>query len=430
MRVEGGADEEAIVYDRKKDKLCTEEVLEYLKDLDGGKISRLPPNQAKGGEIYIYSSEGQPTKVNDAACDGYRWVNGGKRLQPKKKPRLFKTFYKMFVSENELGSSEFEKHVYQPLDRPHIQLIHYIGDEEKYKPTTHGNRKKGFVEHKRTCPSVLREIEEQVRTRDAIHVYREKTSNPTGETGLREGIMNCRNKKQVRNLRSKQLEKQRLSRDDVYNILQLAYHVEGLVWDIQIFPDLVSVIGSQDLLMEVNKLLELPSSTPLIFGYDTTFNWGIFMFPHLFSDMHSSSQSQLFRWHSSFMRGSTKSAMRHSLRIWYKEFQICRGVITVIVDRETGISNAIKKSLPNSQVLYCWNHLKSDVKHWLRKQGAKPEDLVVYINDINKILQCEKEVDYEELCNEWTSKWSKPLSLLLLSKLLSLGNSPRFHRGW
>ena len=54
-----------------------------------------------------------------------------------------------------------------------------------------------------------------------------------------------RNMKQLRNMRYKQLQRFRLSRDDLYNIHEIAYDISGFARKITTFPDLSCVCGLQ-----------------------------------------------------------------------------------------------------------------------------------------------------------------------------------------
>ena len=51
--------------------------------------------------------------------------------------------------------------------------------------------------------------------------------------------------KQLRNMRYKQLQRFRLSRDDLYNIHEIAYDISGFARKITTFPDLSCVCGLQ-----------------------------------------------------------------------------------------------------------------------------------------------------------------------------------------
>lgn len=91
-----------------------------------------------------------------------------------------------------------------------------------------------------------------------------------------QGVSNPRNINQVRMQQKQVRTRRQISQDQIYNSLQLAYHLEGFVQKISIFPDLVIVLGLQDLLQELNKVLLVKSDEPVVISYDTTFNLGDF----------------------------------------------------------------------------------------------------------------------------------------------------------
>ena len=54
-------------------------------------------------------------------------------------------------------------------DNPFLQVVEYIGDKTVYKPRPHGNAKgKMGSEYQRTAPSVLKEINEQLKSGSSV----------------------------------------------------------------------------------------------------------------------------------------------------------------------------------------------------------------------------------------------------------------------
>ena len=91
-----------------------------------------------------------------------------------------------------------------------------------------------------------------------------------------QGILNARNLKQVQNAKANVTKSKRLSRDDLYNALELSYHLEGFTHQIDIYPDLVVIVGLKEMLLELNKVLETKCGKEVCIGYDTTFLLGDF----------------------------------------------------------------------------------------------------------------------------------------------------------
>ena len=56
--------------------------------------------------------------------------------------------------------------------------------------------------------------------------------------GNMQGIANPRNTKQVKNVQQIKKEGSMLSRDDLYNLIQLSSHLDGFVKHVTLYPDL------------------------------------------------------------------------------------------------------------------------------------------------------------------------------------------------
>ncbi|CAC5362753.1 unnamed protein product [Mytilus coruscus] len=144
-----------------------------------------------------------------------------------------------------------------------------------------GTAKVTSPEYTRTAPSVLRKIEHDIKSGDktAMDVYRENISNGS-VSGEHQGVLNARNVKQVENLVRKVNEEERLSKDDIYNLLLLAYHMDGFIHEVTVFPDLSSIIALPEMISIVNQLLGVNTEDDIlfVFFYDTTFKLGDFCF--------------------------------------------------------------------------------------------------------------------------------------------------------
>lgn len=70
--------------------------------------------------------------------------------------------------------------------------------------------------------------------------------------------------------------------------------------------------------------------------------------------------------------------------------------IPFITDREPALMNAFERVFPNLQVLNCWNHLKRDFKEELRKLGADPSEIEIYLYYWRQMTKCENEDKFEK----------------------------------
>ena len=66
--------------------------------------------------------------------------------------------------------------------------------------------------------------------------------------------------KQVENIVRKVNEQKRISKDDIYNLVLLAYHMEGYIHEVTVFPDLTAVIALPEMISLVNQLLDVTTA--------------------------------------------------------------------------------------------------------------------------------------------------------------------------
>ena len=274
----GSAYQEAVVFMKRDHCFSVTEVRGVLESINSDlesnqhKISNVPPSKPKTGEVFIVYASSNDYATNDWRCDGYRWVNVGNHKLPKKDLFLRKLYNKIHLEGAPQGSDQFVRHGYTLIDSPNLTLVHYLGDDSCVQQFPHGNRKADDQNFARTCPSVLNQIRNEIQGSSSGNVYKKMVvSNPAG---AHQGILNPCNLKQVQNMKSRIDSKQRLGKDDLYNLLELAYHLTGTIWKIDIYPDLACVLGIEDLLLELNNILATNQGT--ILQYDTTFNLGDF----------------------------------------------------------------------------------------------------------------------------------------------------------
>ena len=394
---------------QSNDALSVQQVRDIINKvdvIDKNKISSIPAFQPKAGEVYLYQSNDNSSVASDWRCDGYRWKNSGCRKLPKNKPYLRKMYNKIHTENNPTGSDRFVRHVYSLIDKPQVALIHYMGDESEFVPFPHGNNKNGDKNYTRTCPSVLQGMRDQVENDRPGNVYKKMVCNKT--PGEYQGILNPRNIKQVQNAKAKVDSERRLSNDDVYNLLELAYHLPETVWKIDLYPDLACVVGIEDLLQELNNALASKNQTVL--QYDTTFNLGDYyvsplIFRHNIYDQNPSIPV-------AFLIHDRKYQDVHEMffrTLKDKIPNLKRKDFVAVVDREIGISRAFQNIFPHSKIVHCWNHIKRDIRTWLRDHGASSAEIGVYINDVVKIMQTDSIEDMDLRFTALSSKWSQSM---------------------
>jgi K+-transporting ATPase c subunit len=124
------------------------------------------------------------------------------------------------------------KHEYQLLDNTRYVLVHYNGDHESYVQVPMANSKSTGKTFVRTCPTVFNDIRKEAENgHKANEIYRKLISKTA--SGSDQGIKTPRNVEQVRNIVKKVNAQKKLSQDEMYNLIELAYHLNGTVLSVK-----------------------------------------------------------------------------------------------------------------------------------------------------------------------------------------------------
>jgi len=117
--------------------------------------------------------------------------------------------------------------------------------------------------------------------------------------------------KQVENIRSSILARQRLLHDSILNLHDLAIDMPDFFHSIHTHPDLVCVCGQKDNIDEMDRVLLLPSPSHQLLSYDT---WEICMYLYYHSDMFILKKIQLYLLHLFCTSENSKQCMSIFLR--------------------------------------------------------------------------------------------------------------------
>ena len=102
----------------------------------------------------------------------------------------------------------------------------------------------------------MQKISKECKAHQANTVYKQEVSQAS-VTGSQAPTVLPRNLKQLQNLRFKHLKESRLSRDDLYNLHEIAYDIDGFVHKVITYPDLTCICGLGTIMNEANKVLQL-----------------------------------------------------------------------------------------------------------------------------------------------------------------------------
>ena len=166
-------------------------------------------------------------------------MNQGVTKLPRKE-LVVKKFY--FDADTPTGiSKQFQRHAYQMIEETSFTLVHYLGDESAAVDFCHRNATK-LPSYVRTLPSKMKEFEKACAIDHANIVYKKEVAsfNCSPERRCARG-----NSTKYEATEKYAIQRFRLSRDDLYNIHEIAYDISGFARKITTFPDLSCVCGLQ-----------------------------------------------------------------------------------------------------------------------------------------------------------------------------------------
>ena len=165
--------------------------------------------------------------------------------------------------------------------------------------------------------------------------------------------------------------------------------------------NLCVVVGLPDIISDFKESQR--GITPALY-YDTTFNMGDFYVSTL-----------LYR-HTVFVNAPVmpllmllherRTTASHELLFrWLERLTGIENAVFV-VDRETAITNAIRKTMPLHTVVYCWNHIIGDVRAWVKGNCGNSADEQFYAGSIRELLAADTPAEHDERLENARSRWS------------------------
>ena len=394
-----------------KKGISASKLYNILSNPDRTKISTLQPIKPKAGEVYVIDCTEHPERVKDHTADKYTW-NTDKRHTFKIPGQDIGGQKMYYYLRDEDGHTDrrFRKMVSNLENNELIQIVEYYGDETLYNPRPHGNSKDpNAPEWNRTAPSAQNRIVAEAESGNSTpsNIYIQLVSENTDSS--RQGVSNPRNREQVRNYVKKVRNSKRLCRDDLASLYLMGNQMENFVHELSLIPQLECIIGLDEIFNEFNDMLTVQSDEcVLIVAYDTTFQLGDFyVSPILFRHILFEGSPVI---PLAFLIHDRKYQDCHErlfARLAKKIPNLKKKKIPIILDRETALKNAVKAQLPNLLIAMCWNHLRTDVKHWVNKHGGRSDDLVVYTKHLEDLLKSETKDEYDTKLKEYKDTWSE-----------------------
>ena len=115
-----------------------------------------------------------------------------------------------------------------------------MGDDDCVTEFPHGNSSEELPRpYYRTCPSVIESLKKSCKSGTVASIYRKHITDVPPATHL--AVLQPRNTRQVKNIKSALQRQQRLSSDGLYNLHELALDLPDFIHTIRTHPDLVCV---------------------------------------------------------------------------------------------------------------------------------------------------------------------------------------------
>ena len=374
-------------------------------------ISTAAPVKPKGGELFVIDTESFSNKLS-RRVDQYQWVNDGSKKHPASDPKIIKTCWRIKTTTGNSknpkgsGSNAFKRVEFGLIGNNRYFLVQYTGDESVFEEMPHGNAKHSTKNYVRTCPSLVDSIKETLETGlTSGKVYNKLKSEVDGQSAVTQAP---RNLKQVQNLYMSMQRKKRLSQDDLYNTLELAYQLDGFVMQFDIFPSLLLVLGLKEAVKDFNDLLHIQKAEKTFLSIDTTFETGnLYITPIVYKNFLFRNEPTIPLAFLTHEKKDQKFQERF-LTVLSQECPNLKTKETIFVaDREKALTNAISQKLPCATIVHCWNHVKRDVREWLKRRKAPTSNIDVYMSNLETLLRSESENDFHNKFEEFSETWCK-----------------------
>lgn len=328
---------------------------------------------------------------------------------PRRSPIVHCTYFQSYC-----GAPFFKRAfcLYPPQSASKI-LIHYVGKIDLVDHKPHGNRVVNKEKkHVMTAKSQLQEQKNEIKN-PPNKVYKKIISKTDVHPAL-SLVMEPRDKKQVANTIRNERERRLVSSDDIIGLYILNSELNGFVEMLELLPDFFTILYGQE---SVEIFQNIVDKTKVVMFYDTTFNLGDF-YLSLLSYQHSffnpSPVIPLF-----FLIHSKRTERIHTnfFKHINENFPFINGQI-IITDRESAITNSIKKVLQKTRLFYCWNHIQQDVKNWVIKQkNMDISDVKVYVNHVWDLLDSDNSTSFESKFDQMAENWTENFKRYFINNL-------------
>lgn len=402
--------DDVTVLERSQKEMPLHNVHSYLQV--GEDSTAFIPIRPEGGMVFLYLN---PAKPEDWKADGYRWKNSGLKALPSKQPLLEKTYYQLLVLEGgaKIINRHFSKVTYRLLgdsEGLHGTLIHYLGTvpEEGVK-YPHGNNKRDMQTYIRTAPSVLK-YARQIEKYPTV-CYSQMVSS-ADIPASHEEVLNPRNVSQIKNAQSRARKMKRLSQWELYSLVELSHRLDGYVQRYLLVPEVAVVLAHPCVLNILQSSISTISthsttiSNPNLLSYDVSHDVGDFhitplLFKHPFF-------TQSFTIPVAFLLHQHNTELCHEMLLDVISKAVPDlGKCMFLTDGGDDVVKAFKNKLPLTIHLRNWNGIQSEVRSWLRRNGASEIECRTVGQDLKDLLMTGSLREYSQQLEVYSAKWSQ-----------------------
>ena len=360
----------------------------------------MPPLNPKNGDVFVFFFETEDTK-SDYLSDGFLWQCKGNRKLPKSNPSYIKRYFQRKCKKNLV---DFYKHSYR-IDHQSSQkvLIHYFGKDDKIvKEDSHGNMKKyKSRSHLKTMKSVLNKMED-VNDQPGTIYKRLVTKVVPSEF---EQVAKPKNLKQIQNKQAYIKKNSIIDTCEVGSMIVMNSEIGNYIKDLYLIPSLNVTLINDTLLKILKEVIDKCHIT--ILSYDTTYNMGDFYVSTIVARHPMFEENPAYP--VACLLHHKRDALSHAVllnRIKSSLPHLNSMKVVFVTDREGGIISAVSTVFDNAHKVVCWNHIKQDVKIWLKKKGGTLEDKTAYMAYVGEILNSSNVQELNERILEFSKEWS------------------------
>lgn len=368
-------------------------------------MTSVVPVLPKAGEVYVYSwnQEGMKDKWR---IDHHRWRNNGTKRYPAISP-VFTKYYHVLLTDYGV-STAFQRVAYLPLD-PSINkiIIHYIGDETLSKPVEKLRSPKASrppkvpqTLEKSQSPKILGLLDKKQVPKGKEATKRKMAPTSKGPTCTPHKVP----AKPSRNQSDHPLHQKF---GWIVDLRDLAFELETFVKSIKTVPEFICVMGSEEMLQEFDRVLDLDCTYSQLLSYNSVYLPGGYfvstlMFRHLLFEGSPFMPIALV-----LHKNLTTKQGDGFLSSIIEEIPRLKSLKEVIaVDPK--IALGVEKCLPMAKIVYSWNHIRRNAKTWM----AQTNELfrTKYMNELVMLLEAKSETCFdrqlETLKLTWGQAWS------------------------